>query len=214
LVFPRILMPNINAILQRMTYLLFIGLGLVVKLADANHWTTGDNSTVKGCRTTCSPIDYDCWQHTADYFDEALIAQLRHYTTALVAHDQWYYRHVSDSGMNKSEIAKRVSDGLLAGLQPEGDILDETTVRRVAAVIGKAVDEYSDHVLGWPPQYSCPLPCDYRNTMYIYLFSISACVNLAALIFFLPHIRQVHKMTKETSKSLRDDIGTTATRSS
>ncbi|GMT08250.1 hypothetical protein PENTCL1PPCAC_30424, partial [Pristionchus entomophagus] len=72
------------------------------------------------------------------------------------------------------KIAKSVTDGLLAGLSPDGDdLLTAPTVRRIGVVIGKAVEEYSDHVLGWPPQYSCPLPCEYRNTMYIYLFTIS-----------------------------------------
>lgn len=35
-------------------------------------------------RSSCSPIDYDCWQHTAEYIDQALIVQLRHYSTAQV----------------------------------------------------------------------------------------------------------------------------------
>ncbi|GMT17500.1 hypothetical protein PFISCL1PPCAC_8797 [Pristionchus fissidentatus] len=187
-----------------MIYSLAAFLGLVVQLSEANTWITGDNATVKGCKTTCSPIDYDCWQHTADYIDEALISQLRHYTTAQVALDQWYYRHVNWNGMNKTEIAKEVNDGLEAGLV-DGDVLTVKSVRRVAAVIGKQIEEYSDHVLGWPPMYACPLPCGYKNTMYIYLFSISACVNLAAILFFLPQVIRVRKMSKETSRSLKGD---------
>lgn len=40
-----------------------------------------------------------------------------------------------------SQIAKRVTDGLLAGLQPDGDILEESTLASVAGMISKAVEE-------------------------------------------------------------------------
>ena len=61
---------------------------------------------------------------------------------------------------------------------------------------------FSNRTISWPPQVSCPIPCEYRFVTWRYLFIASVALNIALAIAVIPFICIVSRRDSHTSQRL------------
>ncbi|KAI1724674.1 hypothetical protein Ddc_05921 [Ditylenchus destructor] len=165
-----------------------------ILICDAQNFETGDNSTVVGCSNRCSYHDEDlhCWNKTLEYFERLLLGQMRHYVAVQMNIDQWRRRHVVPYSP-EFELSKHLSITAMKSHLQHDDIVNATTVEVVVDALVDLAAMQSNHTITWVPHYSCPIPCEYRFTVWRNLFIASCILNFLLLVAVLPFIRRMSK---------------------
>lgn len=160
--------------------------------ASAQNYETGDNSTVEGCSSHCSPFDSDlaCLNQTLQFYERLLLAQMRHFVAVQINIDQWYKRHMKHYHRNYTEIKEEEIAKLTADLEPD-DVIDEHTINAVVSALIDRVEEESEALETRVPHFNCPLPCEYRYTMWREVFIASAVLNVLLVLAVIPFIISV-----------------------
>uniref|UniRef100_A0AC34GPS9 Uncharacterized protein n=1 Tax=Panagrolaimus sp. ES5 TaxID=591445 RepID=A0AC34GPS9_9BILA len=186
-----------------MKYLILI-IPLLIAVVQAQNFETGDNSTVSGCSTHCAYSDdsLSCWNKTLEFFERILLGQMRHYIAVQINIDQWHRRH--DSHYNSHfEQAIVESNNTMQALITENDVIDSETVSVVVQTLIRRVQRESNKMISWVPHFICPIPCEYKYSIWKNLFIVSAILNICLLFVIFPFIRRMSRKQK-TEALIRD----------
>ncbi|VBB31843.1 unnamed protein product [Acanthocheilonema viteae] len=167
---------------------------------------TGDNSTVKGCSSHCSPHDSDltCLSGSLEFYERLLLAQMRHFVAVqmhigynshnfcnilyeMLFKDQWYKWHSKYEHRNYTQTKEEIIAKLSAQLKPE-DVIDEETIATVIDVLIDNVEKGTEKIEAEIPRFTCPLPCEYRYDIWRNVFIASMTLNLLLIIAIIPFI--------------------------
>ncbi|KAL4001776.1 hypothetical protein ACH3XW_0695 [Acanthocheilonema viteae] len=150
---------------------------------------TGDNSTVKGCSSHCSPHDSDltCLSGSLEFYERLLLAQMRHFVAVQMHIDQWYKWHSKYEHRNYTQTKEEIIAKLSAQLKPE-DVIDEETIATVIDVLIDNVEKGTEKIEAEIPRFTCPLPCEYRYDIWRNVFIASMTLNLLLIIAIIPFI--------------------------
>lgn len=124
---------------------------------------------------------------------------MRHYVAVQMNIDQWRRRNKHVPYISKFKEAKELSISsmsqlLFAGVEgenkafipeshlQENDIVNETTVELVVTALVDLAALQSNHTITWTPHYSCPIPCEYRYTVWRNLFIASTILNICLFL--------------------------------
>jgi len=174
---------------------------LPVVFGQIPQFETGDNSTVQGCSTHCALDDADlkCWNETLAFHQRILLTHMRNFVAVQVNIDQWHRRNNSNNNLTHAEESS--VDAMRQYLhQQEFVTLD--TVRTVVHALVERAKLFSNRTISWPPQVSCPIPCEYRFVTWRYLFIASVALNIALAIAVIPFICIVSRRDSHTSQRL------------
>jgi len=160
--------------------------------ANAQTYETGDNSTVNGCSSHCSYRDPDlgCWNRTLNFFESILLSQIRNYVTVQVNIDQWRRRNVIDYKPDFEAASQRSIRVMKSQLKPD-DLINSTTIERIVNATVSLAAKHSTKTITWIPHITCPIPCEYRATVWRNLFIASSVLNVCLFLAVLPLIRRI-----------------------
>uniref|UniRef100_A0A0N5AXV0 LRRNT domain-containing protein n=1 Tax=Syphacia muris TaxID=451379 RepID=A0A0N5AXV0_9BILA len=172
-------------------FLIFIG------PAFSQSFVSGDNSTLTGCSTHCSMLDGDlgCFNRTRHYFETLLISQLRYYLSVHVNIYRWHRNHNSSYEIDLLSWKSEALNSLLSNLI-EADVITQSTVSSIVTDLGEALKK--DRISkDRPPHFQCPLPCEYRSSLWRSLFIVSFILNCLLLITVVPFIVKMIRSDKD-----------------
>jgi len=166
----------------------------------AQNFETGDNSTVKGCSSHCSYEDatLECWNKTLSFFEELLLAQMRHYIAVQVNIDQWHRRHDKHYVHDFTKVAADANASIHKYLSPE-DVLPLDVVSDVVKILIERVAVYSTDQINRIPYYSCPLPCEHFYSVWRNLFIVSVVLNIALALVVIPFAKRMARREPDES---------------
>jgi hypothetical protein len=186
-----------------MKHLILVVLLLTAKVKSQN-FETGDNSTVAGCSSHCSYEDdtLECWNKTLEFFERILLGQMRHYIAVQINIDQWHRRHdtkyFTDFDPVVAESNKTMQSYLI-----KDDVLDPGTISNVVVALMRRVKLESNKMISWVPHFTCPIPCEYKYSIWKNLFIVSAILNVCLLFVIFPFVRRMSRKHK-TETLIRD----------
>ncbi|KAI6220375.1 hypothetical protein M3Y99_01611800 [Aphelenchoides fujianensis] len=173
----------------------FLGVLLLANGVVGQNFETGDNSTVRECSTHCTYKEGDstCWNKNVIFFEKLLLGQMRHYIAVQINIDQFRRRHEKSAykpdfeGMEEQSI-KRITSYLNGE-----DFVTESTISTVVHELMQRVSNKSQEPISWIPHYSCPLPCEYRSTIWRNLFIASMILNACLGAAVVPYVYNAAK---------------------
>ncbi|VDK83469.1 unnamed protein product [Litomosoides sigmodontis] len=184
---------------ERSLGVLMLKLAIFLELLYLTHiraetYQTGDNSTIKGCSSLCSPYDSDltCLSGSLEFYERLLLAELKHFVAVQMHIDQWYKWHGKYEYRNYTQLKKETIAKLSAKLKPE-DVIDEETIATVIDVLIDNVEKATEMLETEVPHFSCPLPCEYRYEIWRNVFVASMTLNFLLLLAIIPFIISVIK---------------------
>ncbi|CAG9535572.1 unnamed protein product [Cercopithifilaria johnstoni] len=162
---------------------------LYLAYTQAQTFETGDNATVRGCSSHCSPHDSDltCLTRSLEFYERLLLAQMKHFIAVQMHIDQWYKWHSKYGHRNYTQTKEEVIAKLSAQLEPE-DVIDEETIATVVDVLIDNVEKGTETIEAEIPHFTCPLPCEYRYDIWRNVFIASMTLNLLLVIALVPFI--------------------------
>jgi len=172
-----------------------------VVFGEIAQYETGDNSTVRGCSTHCKLLDSDlsCWNETLAFHQRILLTHMRNFVAVQVNIAQWQRRNHSNNNLTNAEESS--VKAMTAHLH-EQEFVTVDTVRTVVHALVARAKLFSNRTISWPPQVSCPIPCEYRFVTWRYLFIASVALNIALAIAVIPFICIVSRRDSHTSQRL------------
>jgi hypothetical protein len=137
-----------------------------------------------------------------EFFERILLGQMRHYIAVQINIDQWHRRHDKHYVTNFDQVIAE-SNNTMQSYLTEKDVIDSDTISTVVNTLIKRVSLQSKEEISWAPHFTCPIPCEYKYSIWKNLFIVSAILNICLLFVIFPFIRRMSRKQK-TEALIRD----------